>query len=188
VVLLGGTLLRVWLAGMGVPGLSGLFLGVLLWLGAWLAAVLVASPRTAFLVGLAIMAVLNIAALPPRTFVQYDERVALHRTDQSLSIPARGATAVLLVEPVYTGDDAAFGLAGDVGSTRLEWTCPFRRGMQRLALPVPANVSEVRLHLTGNPSRESEYLLVYLSSAQGGPFLAERAGLDPTVCATRVAL
>jgi hypothetical protein len=42
--------------------------------------------------------------------------------------------------------------------------------MQRIALPVPpsAGGGDVRLRLTGSPSREGDYLLVYASSRQGG--------------------
>jgi hypothetical protein len=49
--------------------------------------------------------------------------------------------------------------------------------MQRLALPVPTaaiagrDAVDIRLHLTGSPSREGDYLLVYASSRKRG-FLA----------------
>jgi hypothetical protein len=83
------------------------------------------------------------------------------------------AALTLLVEPVFSGAQPRFGLAGDVGGTSLTWDCAFRRGLQRLALPVtslPASAAAVdaRLHLTGSPSRDGDYLLVYASSARGG--------------------
>jgi hypothetical protein len=53
--------------------------------------------------------------------------------------------------------------------------------MQRLALPLPpqvvGNVSslDVRLRLTGTPSRETDYLVVYSASARGG-FIVDVVG------------
>jgi hypothetical protein len=81
----------------------------------------------------------------------------------------------LVVEPVSTGSgQPAIGVAGDVGNATLAWSCPFQRGMQRLALPVPSDAIagqgelDVRLHLTGSPSREGDFLLAYASSRKRG--------------------
>jgi len=102
---------------------------------------------------------------------------------------------VLLVEPVFPAAAAQppFGLAGMVGSTALAWDCAFQRGLQHLALPVPpAAVAgsggplDVRLHLSGSPTRESEYLLVYASAPRGGFLVslvgAADIGAGTTVC------
>ena len=73
------------------------------------------------------------------------------------------------------------GLAGDVGGVVLEWECGFKRGMQQLALPVPATAvsvgvpTEVHIHLTGSPSRETDYLLAYAAAPRGG-FVASVVG------------
>jgi hypothetical protein len=91
------------------------------------------------------------------------------------------AVLTLLVEPVFSGTQPQFGLAGDVGGTSLTWDCAFRHGLQRLALPMPSaavanpGTLDVRLHLSGSPSRETDYLLVYQSSARGG-FLVSLVG------------
>jgi hypothetical protein len=159
--------------------IEGVVLAALLWLGAWLAAMLLSTPRTAFVVALVMMALVDIAALPPRGAPDYDDRRALYRTDQAvaahLEVPADISDPVLsvLVEPVFAGAQPAFGLAGEVNGTPLAWSCGFARGMQHVALPISTAaldgrpIADVNLHLTGAPSRETDYLLVYSSAERG---------------------
>ncbi len=177
-VLMAGSLVRLALAGFNVPSLSAAVLGAILWICVWVVALLLANPRVAFIVGLIAMAILTLGALPPRTSVEYDERQALYRTDQAISAhlaPARGDTLLLaVVEPVFTGPQPRFGLVGDLGTTRVTWTCPFQHGVQRLALPLPQGSTapiDLKLGLTGTPARDGDYLLVYGSARQGGPLL-----------------
>jgi hypothetical protein len=179
-VLLLGVGLRLALHAGAIGDRSAAVLLLLLGLGAWAAAILLATPRTAFVVTLGVVALLEVAALPARGLPEYDERQAFFQTDQVLAaqVPAvfstqSAAALTLLVEPVFSAAQPRFGLAGDVGGTSLTWDCAFRRGLQRLALPVtslPASAAAVdaRLHLTGSPSRDGDYLLVYASSARGG--------------------
>jgi hypothetical protein len=168
-VLLVGTLVRLVVRPADVPSLSAALLAGLLWLGVWLAALLLTTPRTAFVVGLLAMLVLDLAALSPRALVGYDQVEALSRTDQTVSVavPPGSAQLVLLVEPIFQGAQPRFGLAG--------WSCPWQHGKQYVALPVPAGATSVDLRLDGAPDRESEYLLVYWSSSgsvSGGPVSA----------------
>ena len=68
-------------------------------------------------------------------------------------------------------------------------------GLQRLALPVPsaalanAPALDLRLHLTGSPSRETDYLLAYASSGRGGFLVSlvniSDVGPDATTCTLR---
>jgi hypothetical protein len=131
---------------------------------------------------LAVIALLDSAALPARNPPPYDDLQAFYRTDQVLDaqvpMPVGGAPSALtvLAQPVFGGAQAAFGLAGDVNGVPQTWMCPFGRGIQQLALPVAPDAvqkasrptAEVRLWLTGSPSREGDYLLVYSSSTRGG--------------------
>jgi hypothetical protein len=181
-VLAAGLLVRLTLGGFDIPKLSGALLVALLWLGVWLVSLLLANARVAFWVGLASMLVLDLGALPPRAAVEFDDREVLYRTDQVVSVrvaPAAGESTLLVVaEPVLEGTQARFGLAADVASTYVEWSCPLRRGIQRLALPLPpvgAGALDIRLKLTGAPSRDGDYLLIYASSAQHG-LLVSTAG------------
>jgi hypothetical protein len=168
--------------------------------GAWLAGWLLGSPRVAFVAVVGVGVLANLAALPPRVLPEYDERFAYFRTDQPIAVdvqvravPTTPALA-LLVEPVFDGAQPRFGLAGTIGSIEAVWTCQFARGQQRLALPVPTgSISSpgelpVRLRLTGSPSRESDYLLVYASSRQPGLLasVTDITELPPSV--TRCAL
>ena len=109
-----------------------------------------------------------------------------------VSAPAQ-PMLVLLVEPVFPAGAAQprFGLAGEVGGAALAWDCAFQRGLQHLALPVPpvSGSLDVRLHLTGSPTRETDYLLVYASAPRGG-FLVSLVGAadvapGTTVCTLR---
>jgi hypothetical protein len=194
-ILVAGSLLRLALGGFNVPTLSAAGLGTIVWIGVWLAALLLARPRVAFIVGLAAMAMLHFGALPPRPSVEFDDRQALYRIDQFVTTrvtPAVGDTLLLaLVEPAFSGPQPRFGLVGEIGSARATWTCPFRHGMQRLALPLPQSISgpiDLKLGLTGSPARDGDYLLVYGSARQGGPLLttasASTVGSDVVRCAS----
>jgi hypothetical protein len=156
---------RVVIGGVGVASLSAAVLGLVLWVGVWLAALLLANARVAFWVGLAAMLLLTVAALPARPMVDFDERQALYDTDQVIPVPvpSGAATVEVLLEPVFSGASPRFGLAGDVGGTRVAWTCPLRAGLQRVELALPPRASEVRLRLSGTPSRDGDYLVVYTS-------------------------
>ncbi len=180
-VLVLGAGLRLALHGGAVGDRSAAMLLLLLALGAWAAAAVLATPRVAFVITLGLVGLLEVAALPASAIPEYDERQAFYQTDQVLAaqvptIVSNQSTAALtlLVEPVFNGAQPRFGLAGDVGSTSLTWDCTFQHGLQRLVLPIPAaalaNAAalDLRLHLTGSPSRETDYLLAYASSARGG--------------------
>jgi hypothetical protein len=183
-----GTLLRLLLGGLSVASLAAALLSALVWLGLWLVSLLLASGRAAFFVGLVAMIVLDVAGLPPRALVEYDDREVLYRTDQSVAAPllAGAPTVYLLVEPVMASAQPRFGLAGELGTVRVEWSCPVRRGVQRLALPLPPGApgaSDLRLHLTGAPARDGDYLVVYKSAAaQGLVVSAPSPNDDVTSC------
>jgi hypothetical protein len=196
VVVVLGTLVRLIVAGTSVPRLSGTVLAVLLWLGVWLAMVLLTNPRVAFFVGLAAMAVVDVSAFPPRVSVSFDDREVLYRTDQSLAVHVSAVVGdtllTVLAEPVFAGAQPRFGLAGQVGGTAVEWSCTWRRGRQVVALPLPASATggfDVQLRLIGTPSRDGDYLLVYASSAQPGPVILTTSPSalkdDATMCALR---
>jgi hypothetical protein len=180
-ILLVGTALRLTVRSVDVTAVSAAVLAALLWLGVWLVALLLSNPRAAAMVGLATMLVLNVAALPARQVVEYDQQEALFRTDRPLTLRVAadaGQQLVVMVEPVFDGAAPPFALAADVAGSRVQWSCPLRRGMQRLVLPLPARADEVNLRLTGTPDRERNYLLVHWSSA----------GLPATADATRCSL
>ncbi len=203
-----GLILRLVLGGGGVGDRSAAVMAMLLSVGVWLGALLLSTPRVACLVVLAAVGVLDVAALPVRNVPEYDDRQAFFRTDQVVTarVPTPpsplGTQAppvlVLLVEPVFPTAETQprFGLAGEVGSAGpLAWDCAFLRGLQHLALPVPAAAVsgpasvDVRLHLTGSPSRESDYLLVYASAPRGGFLASIVEAADPgqvgTACTLR---
>ena len=172
---------RLAIGSVGVGDRSALVMATLLTIGAWLAARLLGGPRTALVVTLGLMALFNVAALAPRNAPEYDDVEAAYRTDQVLTaqlpvpsgVPQPPAMLTLLAEPKFPAAQPTFGLAGEVNGTPLGWQCAFARGIQRLALPLPqsalssASTLDVRLHLTGSPSRETDYLLVYTSSRRG---------------------
>jgi hypothetical protein len=163
-VLVLGSAVRLALGGVGAPSVSSVMLAALLWLGLWLVTLLLFSPRAAFVVAFVAMVVLDVAALAPRTIAPYDERQALYRTDQdiSLAVPANASSVQVLVEAVLAGADPRFDLAGTLDDgTATTWSCPWRRGIQRLELPLPTGSSTLRLRLTGSPTRDGDYLLVY---------------------------
>jgi hypothetical protein len=147
-----------------------------------MAARVLANPRAAFLVTIVCVALFDIAALPARNQVEYDDLQAFYRTDQVLSaqvpvIDQNAQALTLLTQPMFGGAQPTFGLAADVNGIPLGWNCVFHHGVQRLALPLPPEVVrgvatlDVRLRLAGLPSRESDYLLVYQSSRRGGVLL-----------------
>lgn len=194
---------RLAIGGAGVGDRSAVVMATLLSIGVWLAARLLGGPKTAFLVTAGLLTLLDLAALPPRDAPIYDDLEAVYRTDQVLSArlaPATGAlqssTALtLLVQPIYAGAQPTFGLAGEIDGTTLSWRCQFEHGMQQLALPLPppvltngTNALDVKLHLSGAPDRETDYLLVYASSRRGGLLISldDAGSLGPSL--TRCAL
>ena len=196
--LAGGIVARVALGGGGTGDLSAAVMLSLLASSAWVAALLLATPRTAFCVALALIVLLDLAALPARDPPEYDALEAFYRTDQVIAAEVVGApgvsapTLTLLVEPIFPAGQAAprFGLAGEVGGTPLVWDCTFERGRQRLGLPLPPAIVgnggsplPVRLRLTGAPSRETDYLLVYQSARRGG-FVMDLVGAAPAAATT----
>jgi hypothetical protein len=202
IVLVLGLSVRLIVYGGGVGNRSAAVVATLLCAGAWLAATALSTPRTAFFVTLVLVALFDIAALPARNVPEYDDRLAFYRTDQVLAmqLPATQGQSTLLVlaEPVFpmSASQPSFGLTGEVNGTSQTWDCPFRHGIQRLALPVPAAVlngastADVRLQLSGSPSRDGDYLLVYQSSERGGFLVslasaAEAATADSTTCVAR---
>jgi hypothetical protein len=185
-VILVGFGLRMVVGGGGVGDRSALVMTMLLGGAAWLAARHFGGPRAALVALAAVVLLVDIAALPPRNQAAYDDLEAFYGTDQTLSatlaVPGDLSVAItLLVEPVYGGTQPRFGLAGDVNGTPLQWTCAFQHGVQRLALGVPSGLlqggqtADVRLHLSGSPARDGDYLVVYTSSRLGGFVIS----LDP---------
>jgi hypothetical protein len=201
VALVVGIVVRLGLGGGGTGDVSAAIMLTLLAVSAWITAMLLSTPRTAFFVTLSLVALADLAGLPARNQPEYDGREAFYRTDQVLSalVPVEPGlaqpTLTLLVEPVFpTGQNSpTFGLAGEIGGTPLAWSCLFQRGIQRLALQVPPAAAggvsglDVRLRLTGTPSRESDYLVVYASARRGG-FVVDLRGAEQETDATMCAL
>ena len=205
-VLLVGVALRLVLGGGDVgdrsAGVMTALVAVSAWLVAWL---LTRTPKVAFVAVLVVVIAFDIAALPARNPPEYDDREPLFRTDQVLAktvpVPTAGAGQQLLLtvlaEPVFprNQDQPSFGLGASIGGTDLAWKCTFARGVQRFALPLPASATvnesnaDVRLRLTGSPTRENDYLLVYASSGAGGYlFSIVPVGVDSSGDATRCTL
>jgi hypothetical protein len=192
-VLLAGLVVRLLVGGGGGVGdRSAMVMTALLAVAGWLAARLLAGPRAALLAMVGIVALLDLAALPARNPPEYDDLEAFYRTDQvltaQLAVPSsRNLAITVLARPVFDGARAQFGLAGEVNGSPQAWTCAFTRGVQRIALPLSiqglVGTADVRLHLSGSPTRESEYLVVYASSKLGGFVLGLQplASLDPSV-------
>ena len=183
IVLVVGVGLRLTLGGTGVGDRSAVVMGALLIGGAWLAARLLGGARTAFVVSLGLMALFDVAALPQRDAPEYDGVEAWYRTDQVVSSQVAVSNAsmpalTLLVQPFFAGPEPSFGLAGDVNGVALNWKCPLDRDIQRLVLPIPreaiegASTIDVILHLTGSPTRESDYLALYTSSLRAGALIS----------------
>jgi hypothetical protein len=193
-VIVVGVVVRLALGGGGVGDRSAAIMTVLLSLVAWVATLLLSTPRAAFLVTLGLVALLDVAALPQRNLPEYDDREAFFRTDQvitaQLPVVAGPAVVTLLAEPVFAGDAPKFGLAGDIGGAQLAWDCAFQRGIHQIALPLPPTLAggDARLQLTGSPSRESDYLLVYLSSRRGGFLISSVSASELSQSATTCTL
>ena len=193
VALLIGVLARLALGGLGVGDISAAVLSVLLASGAWTAARLLAGPRAAFVASVVLLALFDLAALPSRTPPIYDDLQAFYRTDQELTaqlmVPAIDQTPALtlVAQPVFSGPQSAFGLAATIDASPVSWRCAFERGLQRLILPltpgatVPGQTANVALHLTGAPTRESDYLIVYSSSRLGGFLLSLEPAFANTI-------
>jgi hypothetical protein len=175
--------LRIGLGGSGVGDRSAALMAAILAAGCWLAARLLGGPRTAAIVASGAVVLFDFAALPARNPPAYDDLQAFYRTDQVLTaqLPvtagvgqAREAVVTLLVQPIFAGAQPGFGMAGEVNAEAMQWSCVFQHGIQPLALPVPSETlrgaasADVRLHLRGSPSRDGDYLLVYVSSQRGG--------------------
>jgi hypothetical protein len=180
-VVVAGLGLRGVLGGASVGDRSAMAMSVLLCIGVWVATRLLGGPRVAFFVTIAAVALLDLAALPQRSPPPYDDLEAFYRTDQVLStrvsVPAGvegGAALTVLAQPTFAGTQPHFGLAGMVNGAELSWNCTFDHGLQTLALPLPGGLvrpgesADVQLHLSGSPSRETDYLVVYASSQRGG--------------------
>jgi hypothetical protein len=191
IVIVAGLGLRLAIGGTGIGARSAVVMSLLLLIATWLAARLLSGPRTALLGVLALSVLLDIGAFPPRNPPPYDDLQAFYRTDQilpaELAVPATGATTLsLLVQPVFSGAHPQFGLAGQIEGSAVQWNCAFAHGIQWLALPVRltgTGQADVRLNLTGSPSRDGDYLIVYASSQKGG-FLISLGSPDPnaTLC------
>ena len=183
-VVLVGASLRLAIGGGGVGDLSATVMAVLLTAGAWAAARLLGGARLALFVVVALMMLFDVAVLPSRNPPEYDDLEALYRTDQQVSVqlpvstdPAASVITVL-AQPMFQGAQPSFGLFGTVNGTSAIWSCRFAHGIQRLALPIPpASLAgrptlDVTLAVSGSPSRESDYLVIYASSKRGGPLIA----------------
>lgn len=188
-----GALPRLALAS-GPGGRSALVMSVLLAMGAGLVGWLLGSPRAALLATLGATLAFDLAALPPHAAPTYDDRQALYRTDQALTVQAHGSGRLLplVVEARFAADQPRWQLAGEVGTTSTIWDCRWQHGPQHIALSVPEGSTpgpqgsvEVRLHLLGAPSREGDYLLVYSSAAEPSVPLVEPGAVGATtmVCA-----
>ena len=187
--------LRLALGGGGVGDRSALVMATLLSVGAWLAARLLSTPPTAFLVTLGVIGPARPrgAAGAQRAGVRLSRGVLPYRPgDHRAGAPGvaagsadAGAAGGASVPPAGEAQPR-FGLAGEVGSAALAWDCAFQRGLQHLALPVPLRWlarDPFGLHLTGSPTRETDYLLVYASAPRGG-FLVSLVGAADVAQAT----
>jgi hypothetical protein len=185
---------RLLLTSPMVGDRSAAVLTVLLTLGAWLAAWLLLSPRAGFVAAVAAVAAFDVASLDPRAEPSYDDRQALYRTDQVLDLAAVAPDSlaqpvlVLLVEPVLRGPQSPFGLAAEIQGAQQSWRCPFQPGLQRIGLPLGSTTSRgplhLRLHLTGEPDRGGDYLVVYSSARQTAAPLVDLRAIPPgtTLC------
>jgi hypothetical protein len=188
---------RLMIGAGGIGDQSAAVMLAILGIVVWVASGMLASARTAFLLTLATVLLLDLAALPARGGPEYDDRQALFRTDQQLDVRLTAAGSgdqvlLALVEPVFGGAQPAFGMAAEINGRPLAWDCSFRHGIQQVALPLsslPAGEFDVRLRLTGTPSREADYLLVYSSSVRNGPLLSitspRSVPPDATPCTSR---
>ena len=110
------------------------------------------------------------------------------------ALTTAAANLTLLVQPMFGGTQPTFGLGAEANGVSLKWTCPFTRDIERLALPVPpqalgnASSLDIHVHLTGSPTRDSDYLLVYTSSRLGGPVISLQGSPAPEAPLTMCAL
>lgn len=154
----------------------------------WAAAFLLVGGRGALLIAVVGVAGLSAIQLPVPDRVPYRWRQALYRPDQAIQlhvpvdarhVPASPALRVL-AEPHLVAAQPAFALETEMPLATTRWACPFAAGRQWLELPVPASAIAgkdelpVTLRLTGQPSREGDYLVVYARN-ESGDFLVELA-------------
>ena len=195
--------LRLALGGSGVGDRSAALMAAILATGCWLAGRLLGGPRTAVIVASGVVLLFDLAALPARKPAVYDDLQAFYRADQvltaQLAVPAGVGQAVepvvtVLAQPIFAGVQPGFGVVGEVNGEALQWSCAYQRGIQRVALPVPseavrgAATADVRLHLSGSPSRDGDYLVVYLSSQRGGFIISLDSAPAPDQSVTRCQL
>ena len=200
VLVLVGLALRLILGGAAVGEVSASVMSALLAAGGWTAARLLGGPRLALALTAVLMAFLDLAALPARHPPPYDGLEAIFSTDQRLTTRLTvtadtGSVITLVARPVFSGAQPNFALSGTVNGASVAWDCAFGHQAQHLALPLPPGgpgpgaSADVSLRLSGSPSRESDYLIVYSSSKQGGPLVAlePSANVDEhaTLCSLR---
>ena len=169
----------------GVGHLSAAVMSLLLGAGVAAVGLGLGSARGAFAATLSLMLLLDFGRLPPRAAPGYDEPLALWQTDQTIEATLSGDSAgriLVFAEPVFAAPQAPFGLAALVNGQALAWHCPFQPGQQWLELPLQENATaplDVRLGLSGTPTREHDYLVVYHSTRHDG-YLVELTE-DPSV-------
>ena len=173
-VLVLGAVPRVVIGGTGdrSAALLALLLEVCVCAAVWL----VASPRAAFVTALVAAVLLNVAAIRPRAEPPYDDRQALYKADQAITLNAGGTESVLpvWVEAQYSGDQPRFSLLVNGSAV----SCAWQHGIQRIGVPVTGG-GEVRLSLAGTPARDGDYLIVYSSAQQASiPLQADASGLS----------
>lgn len=176
-VIVVGALPRLFAGGAGER--SAAVLSVLVAACVLGAAALVATHRLAFGITAVAVLLLNIAALAPRAPAPYDDRQALYRTDQSITLHAAGSGTLLplWVEARYGGAAPNFQLILDGTPLRCTW----QRGVQRIGLPV-RTAGDVRVQLGGSPARDGDFLIVYSSAAQVSiPLVDSTAGVTPCI-------
>lgn len=170
---LGGAVVRIAVGRAQIGAVSAALLVVLLGVCIWAATALVLAPRTSAAITAVLVVLLDVQGLPPRAEPSFDERVALYGTEQVVTAHVQGAggSLSLVAEPVFAGAQPTFSLVADLGSDRLSWSCAFTHGRQRVILPLRQGLrtaTDVSLRLTGEPRRDGDYLLVYLSAQRGG--------------------
>jgi hypothetical protein len=193
-VLLLGIVIRVAIGGTGVGNRSALVMTILVTAGVWIAARLLSGPRTALVFAAVLFALFDVASLPPRNAPEYDDLQAFYRTDQVLTAQLATGQATadpvlsVIAQPVFAGTQPSFGLAGELNGTHVAWNCPFERGVRHLSLALPHGLVQgsssvsVALHLTGSPTREGDYLIVYMSSVRGAVTIANQPQAGATIC------
>lgn len=173
-----GPLARLQVGHGDVGSRSAALLMLMIGLAVWLAVNIAGHAHAATAAVGGLMVPLVLGGFPARADPPYDERVAVYDVNQTLAAqipPARpGSSLVVLVEPVYSGDQPRFSMAADLGTDRLSWACDLTRGRQRLVLPLTRGIDDpqrIALRLDGSPRRDGDYLLVYQSARRGGPLV-----------------